>query len=132
MALSRDPVLHLDRVCVHPQWSCPHRRVHWRAPARTKPGSSFFGCVVFALPYLLIAIPFAHDFFWVSFMQDESSEAPNGLGARWISKVFLYGAFLSVLLSVVAVILRCIVALFGSPALADRADVPFARLESKP
>jgi TRAP-type mannitol/chloroaromatic compound transport system permease small subunit len=88
-------------------------------------------CLVFALPYLLIAIPFAHDFFWVSFAQGESSEAPNGLGARWISKLFLYGAFVTVLLAVVAVIFRCVVALFGSPAQAAKAYVPFARLEAK-
>ncbi len=85
-----------------------------------------FGCVVFALPYLWIALPYAHDFFWVSFSQGESSEAPNGLGARWIVKLFLYGAFITALLGVIAVALRCLVALFGRPEQAAKAYTPFA------
>jgi TRAP-type mannitol/chloroaromatic compound transport system permease small subunit len=88
------------------------------------------GCLLFALPYLWVALPHAHDFFWISFMQGESSEAPNGLGARWIVKLFLYGAFITILMAVVAVMLRCVVALFGSPEQAARAHTPFARAAS--
>ncbi len=85
-----------------------------------------FCCIVFALPYLLVALPYAHDFFMTSYLQGESSEAPNGLAFRWISKGFLYFAFISVLLAVIAVIARCVVALFGHPELARRARTPFA------
>jgi TRAP-type mannitol/chloroaromatic compound transport system permease small subunit len=94
---------------------------------RTRLWLELLGCLVFALPYLWIALPYAHDFFWVSFSQRESSEAPNGLGARWIIKLFLYGAFVTVLMAVVSVLLRCIVALFGSPEQAGKAYTPFAR-----
>jgi TRAP-type mannitol/chloroaromatic compound transport system permease small subunit len=97
---------------------------------RTRPGTRLWlelaGCLLFALPYLWVALPHAHDFFWISFVQGESSEAPNGLGARWIVKLFLYGAFVTVLMAVVAVLLRCVVALFGSPEQAARAHTPFA------
>lgn len=80
-----------------------------------------FGCVVFALPYLLVAIPFAWDFFLVSFFQNESSPAPNGLSARWIIKGFMFFGFFSVLFAVISVMLRRIVFLFGSDDLSSRA-----------
>lgn len=80
-----------------------------------------FGCVVFALPYLLVALPHAHQFFLVSFFQNEGSPAPNGLGMRWIIKGFLYFAFWSVLLAVISVMCRRVVYLFGDPGLAEAA-----------
>ena len=85
-----------------------------------------FGCLVFALPYLLVALPYAMNFFTLSFMQGESSDAPNGLAARWVIKGFLFLGFITVLVSVLAVASRCIVALFGTPEQAERAYVPFA------
>ncbi|MBA3479845.1 MAG: TRAP transporter small permease subunit [Lautropia sp.] len=94
--------------------------------SRTRLWLELLGCLFFALPYLWIALPYAHDFFRVSFMQGESSEAPNGLGARWIIKLFLYGAFVTALMAVIAVAFRCIVALFGSPEQAAKAYTPFA------
>lgn len=93
---------------------------------RKKIGMELFGCVVFALPYLLVALPYAMNFFTVSFLQGESSDAPNGLAARWIIKGFLFLGFITVLVSVVAVASRCIVALFGTPEQAERAYLPFA------
>lgn len=94
---------------------------------RTRLWLELIGCLVFAMPYLWIALPYAHDFFWISFAQGESSEAPNGLGARWIIKLFLYGAFVTALMAVIAVLLRCVVALIGSPDQAAKAYTPFAR-----
>jgi TRAP-type mannitol/chloroaromatic compound transport system permease small subunit len=79
------------------------------------------GCVVFALPYVLTALPYAHDFFLTSFRQWEGSPAPNGLGMRWIIKLFLYFGFWSVLLAVISVAARRIVFLMGPPDLARRA-----------
>jgi TRAP-type mannitol/chloroaromatic compound transport system permease small subunit len=99
---------------------------------RTRLWLELMGCLLFALPYLWIALPYAHDFFWVSFSQRESSEAPNGLGARWIIKLFLYGAFVTILVAVVAVMLRCVVALFGSPEQAAKAYTPFASPAAPP
>ena len=79
------------------------------------------GCVVFAIPYIYYALPFAWDFFMVSFTQNESSAAPNGLSARWIIKGFLFYAFLSLAMAVVSVMARRIVFLFGSPDISARA-----------
>jgi TRAP-type mannitol/chloroaromatic compound transport system permease small subunit len=83
-------------------------------------------CIVFALPYLWVALPFAHDFFMVSFLQGESSDAPTGLPYRWVIKLFLNLAFVTILLAVLAVMARCVVALFGTPDQQARAHVPFA------
>ena len=77
------------------------------------------GCIVFALPYLLMALPYAHAFSILSFQQWEGSNAPNGLPMRWIVKAFLYFGFWSVLLAVISVMCRRIVYLFGPADLAE-------------
>ena len=98
-------------------------------PPRRKIWLELICCVLFALPYLLVALPYAHSFFMTSFGQGESSEAPNGLAYRWIIKGFLYLAFISVLMAVLAVISRCVVALFGTPEQIRQAPTPFAGVE---
>jgi TRAP-type mannitol/chloroaromatic compound transport system permease small subunit len=90
-------------------------------PQRKQAQLELLGCVVFALPYLLVATPFAHDFFVTSFRQWEGSAAPNGLGMRWIIKGFLYFGFISVLAAVISVMCRRIVFLYGPPDLAAQA-----------
>jgi TRAP-type mannitol/chloroaromatic compound transport system permease small subunit len=84
-------------------------------------------CIVFALPYLWVAMPYAFDFFMVSLMQNESSDAPTGLPYRWVPKFLLFVAFVTVAAAVAAVIARCLVALYGTPEQQARAYVPFAR-----
>ena len=85
------------------------------------------GCLLFALPYLLVALPYAHDFALLSYTQGESSDTPNGLGYRWVVKGFLYLGFITVFMAVLGVLARCLVALFGSEQDAARAYTPFAR-----
>lgn len=79
------------------------------------------GCIVFALPYLLMALPYAHNFLTQSFAEWEGSPTPNGLPMRWIIKAFLYYGFWSVMLAVISVMCRHIVYLFGSPEQAEAA-----------
>lgn len=79
------------------------------------------GCLIFALPYVWVALPYAWDFFVLSFQQGEASSAPNGLPARYIIKFFLFFGFASVLASVISVFLRRIAFLFGSPEVAQLA-----------
>jgi TRAP-type mannitol/chloroaromatic compound transport system permease small subunit len=88
---------------------------------RSQAWLELFGCCVFALPYLIMALPHAHNFFVLSFQQWEGSAAPNGLGMRWIVKGFLYFGFISVLMAVISVMCRRIVYLFGSLELAEQA-----------
>ncbi|MBL8381922.1 MAG: TRAP transporter small permease subunit [Burkholderiales bacterium] len=94
--------------------------------SRKKVWLELFCCLAFALPYLAVALPYAHDFFVNSYMQGEASEAPNGLAYRWVIKGFLYLAFITVALAVVAVASRCAVVLFGAPEQARLAPTPFA------
>ena len=93
---------------------------------RKKIWLELIGCLLFAAPYLVVALPYALDYFLVSYGQGESSDAPNGLAMRWIIKGFLFGGFVTVVLAVIAVAARCVVALFGSAEQAERAFVPFA------
>jgi len=93
---------------------------------RKKVWLEFVGCLGFALPYLIVALPYAHEFFMVSFLQNESSDAPNGLPYRWIVKLFLYLGLWGVALGVLSVLARCIVVLFGPPELARRTPLPMA------
>jgi len=79
------------------------------------------GCIIFALPYILVALPHAWEFFIRAWEQNEASAAPNGLPWRWIVKGFLFYGFLSVFVAVVSVALRRIVYLFGSPDLSAQA-----------
>jgi TRAP-type mannitol/chloroaromatic compound transport system permease small subunit len=90
-------------------------------PARSQAWLELFGCLVFALPYILTALPYAHSFFLTSLAQNEASAAPNGLPWRWIPKGFLYFSFWSVLLAVLSVAIRRIVFLFGTSEEAARA-----------
>jgi len=89
--------------------------------ARRQAWLELVGCLLFAAPYLYVALPYAHAFFMTSFIQNEGSAAPNGLGWRWVIKGFLYLGFGSVALAVLSVALRRIVFLFGSPDIARRA-----------
>ena len=90
-------------------------------PARKQAWLEVFGCIAFALPYLLVALPYAHVFFMTSFFQNEGSPAPNGLPMRWVIKGFLYFGFWSVFFAVISVMCRRIVFLFGEPELAETA-----------
>lgn len=90
-------------------------------PPRRQAWLELLGCLVFALPYLAVALPYAHSFFTLSFQQWEGSNAPNGLPMRWVVKLFLYFGFWSVLAAVVSVMCRRIVFLFGTSDLAAQA-----------
>lgn len=90
-------------------------------PQRNQAWLELLGCLIFAAPYILTALPYAHNFFMTAFLQNEASAAPNGLPWRWIPKGFLYFSFLSVGLSVLSVAFRRIVFLFGSPEIAEEA-----------
>jgi TRAP-type mannitol/chloroaromatic compound transport system permease small subunit len=89
--------------------------------ARKQAWLELLGCCIFALPYLYVALPFAWDFLALSFVQNESSNAPTGLPMRWIIKAFLFYGFVSVLMGVVSVMIRRFVFLFGSPDQAELA-----------
>ena len=79
------------------------------------------GIVAFAIPYTAVALYFSFLFAQTSFLQNESSAAPNGLAYRWIIKSCLFFGLVLLMASVVSVLCRNLVLLFGPKHLADRA-----------
>ena len=90
-------------------------------PPRRAAWLELFGIVLFAVPYTVVAIYFSYFFAETSFIQNESSSAPNGLAYRWIIKSFLFGGLVLLMASVVSVFFRNIVFLFGPQSLAQLA-----------
>jgi TRAP-type mannitol/chloroaromatic compound transport system permease small subunit len=86
-----------------------------------------FGILIFAIPYCLVATYFAYEFFAVSYMQGETSDAPNGLRFRWIMKGALFLGLVLLNIAVLSVLMRKIVQLWGPADLAARAAAPVTR-----
>jgi TRAP-type mannitol/chloroaromatic compound transport system permease small subunit len=91
----------------------------------------FWGCLIFALPYMGLLVYFGWDFFWTSFFQNESSEHAVGLPWRWIVKAIFYLGNWFVLLGIVSVMLRLIAYLFGGVSQKDSGlDLGHVELEA--
>lgn len=90
-------------------------------PARRQAWLEVIGVVLFAMPYCMVATWFAYKFALVSFIQNESSDAPNGLPYRWIIKSCLFLGLALLCAAVLSVLSRRLVFLFGPPALAEKA-----------
>lgn len=89
--------------------------------ARQKARLELLGIIVFAIPYCMVATYFAYRFAETSFLQNESSDAPNGLPNRWIIKFCLFLGLVLLDAAVASVMIRKLVQLFGPPDLAARA-----------
>lgn len=74
------------------------------------------GTVAFALPYCLVLLPFAWSFFTTSLFQLESSDAPNGLPARFVIKGFLFLGYVLLLAGTISFLCKKIASVFGPPA----------------
>jgi TRAP-type mannitol/chloroaromatic compound transport system permease small subunit len=53
-----------------------------KASPRTHAWIELLGCLIFAIPYTVIAIYFSLDFAWISFVDNEHSASANGLPYR--------------------------------------------------
>lgn len=96
-----------------------------RSP-RQRAWLELFGIALFAVPYCFVATWYAYGFAELSFLQNESSDAPNGLPYRWIMKFALFLGLVLLDIAVVSVMFRKLVLLFGPPDLAARAAGPAA------
>jgi len=85
------------------------------ASQRTKDWIDLFGVIAFALPMFLVIVPFAWEYALTSWVRWESSDAPNGLPARYIIKTIAALGLTLVLLSALSLLARRIVDLFGPP-----------------
>jgi len=97
------------------------------AKPATHAWAEFLGCLIFALPYCLIAIYFSFDFFWIAWQQNEFSENPSGLPWRWVPKGFIFIGLVLLLAAVVSVFMRVIVYLYGPERLREAAAFAGAR-----
>jgi len=80
------------------------------------------GCLVFALPFSLIALWFGGHFAWVSFRQNEASVSASGLPYLFIPKAVLALGLALLALAVVSIMLRSLVFLFGPARLRAKCD----------
>lgn len=83
------------------------------------------GCLVFAVPYTLLVVWYGYDFAERSWIQNEFSDAPTGLGSRWIIKGILFVGLVLLLMAVLSVLFRRLAFLFGDAETQARA-VPAA------
>jgi TRAP-type mannitol/chloroaromatic compound transport system permease small subunit len=97
--------------------------------ARAQAWLELAGCILFALPYCLVALYFTADFAWVSFVYNEGSESASGLPWRFIPKGIIAAGFLLMLVAVLLIALRVIVHLFGPEHLRERNVFAGARAE---
>jgi TRAP-type mannitol/chloroaromatic compound transport system permease small subunit len=84
-----------------------------RLSFRRKAWIELIGCVIFALPYMLVLVWYGWDFVKTAYVFNESSDAALGLPYRWIIKGVMYAGFWLLVLGIISVMLRLIVFLFG-------------------
>jgi TRAP-type mannitol/chloroaromatic compound transport system permease small subunit len=101
-----------------------------KASPRTHALLELLGCLIFAMPYTVIAIYFAADFAWISFVDNEGSESANGLPWRWIPKSFILFGLVLLLVAVISVLMRVIVFLFGPQRLRGAAAYGAAKVHA--
>ncbi|NBT98250.1 MAG: hypothetical protein EBT59_03555 [Betaproteobacteria bacterium] len=81
---------------------------------RKKAWIELTGCLLFALPYMLVLGHYSIDFFWTSFIQAERSENSLGLDARWLIKGIFVAGLWMIILAILSVAMRLMAYLFGS------------------
>ena len=91
-----------------------------RFSPKTRVWIELLGCLLFVIPYSLIVIYWGYEFSEMSFMMGETSEQ-SGLSDRWIIKGMIPVGFFLLLLTGVAIVLKCILYLFGPEHLRQHA-----------
>ena len=91
---------------------------------RGKAWAELAGCLIFALPYCAVLVWYGIWFVQASYVGGEASEAPTGLPYRWVLKTIFFVGLVLLLLSVLSMIARLCVLLFGSPQLAAQTNLP--------
>lgn len=82
-----------------------------RFSERTKSWVNIIGALIFTLPFCLLIAYYSSEFFWNSFISGENIGNPGSLPRLWPIKLILPLAFLFLVLSTFAVILKEILAL---------------------
>ena len=82
-------------------------------PRRGQAWIEFWGIVLLAMPYLIIAIYFSFQFVKISFFQGEGSESLTGITHRYIIKSVMFIGFVLTFSAFLATFLRLWALLFG-------------------
>lgn len=85
--------------------------------------AEFLGCVIFAIPYCLLAIYFSVDFTLVAWVDNEGSPSSNGLPWRWIPKGFISLGLILLFIAVISVLMRTIIYIWGPEELRRKSNV---------
>jgi TRAP-type mannitol/chloroaromatic compound transport system permease small subunit len=96
-------------VNAHPRVDSYTEKLSFRAKAWIE----LAGCLVFAIPYVLVLLWYGWDFVRTAWVFNERSDSALGLEWRWIIKGIMYAGFWLLLLGVVSVLLRLIAFLFA-------------------
>ncbi len=76
---------------------------------RSKAVIELIAIVVFLTPYLWMTIYFGSQYWYTSFLQNESSSAPNGLPNLWIIKAVLPLGFMVLAIAGLSMLLRVLI-----------------------
>ena len=94
--------------------------LHESLSLRTKAWIELFGILLLLIPFSVIAFTEALPYFLSALEQNERSQAPGGLPARWFLKFFLPACFGLIALAALSRLLKCTALLFGKPSPARR------------
>lgn len=88
---------------------------HEKLSLRAQAWIELAGILILLLPFLGIALWESVFYFWSSYLQNEESQAPGGLPARWVLKFCLPLAFFLLVLATISRLLKATALLFGVP-----------------
>lgn len=89
--------------------------LHERLSLKMQAWIEVLGLLLLLMPFLFIAFSETSMYFWSSFEQNERSQAPAGLPARWVLKLFLPLTFFLLAVAAISRLSKCTALLFGFP-----------------
>lgn len=94
--------------------------LHERFSLRGQAWVELLGLALLLLPFLAIGIYYGWPYFYNSFLEGETSQAPSGLPYRWLIKFFIPLSLALLAVAAVARISKCTALLFGWPRPLDQ------------
>ena len=89
--------------------------LHERLSLGAKAWIELLGILFLLLPFLVIVVDGTTDYFLSSYQQNERSQAPAGLPARWLLKGIMALAFILLMAGAISRLSKCTTQLFGWP-----------------
>ncbi len=89
--------------------------LHERFSLRGQAWVELLGLLLLLLPFLAIGTYYGWPYFYNSFLEGETSQAPSGLPYRWLIKFFIPLSLVLLAVAAIARISKCTALLFGWP-----------------